>query len=102
MKQLKPVQNMPTTTMSREKRLLLEILLKECERIFPPDPSKAGLHFPSPNTHTYTIETIKGRGGGMTSTLLKPTIRVDVGPVSPEYVSSFMKKSEELNKVGLC
>ena len=34
---------MPTVTMSRERRLLLDILLKECERIFPQCPSKAGL-----------------------------------------------------------
>lgn len=42
-KQLKQFQNMPTTTMSRERRLLLDIPLKECERIFPQDPSKAEL-----------------------------------------------------------
>ena len=43
-KQQKPFQNMPGATMSRERRLLLDILLKESERIFPPDPGKAGVH----------------------------------------------------------
>lgn len=44
--------------MSRERRLLLEILLKECERIFPQDPSKAWLHLlpllpPPAHQHTH-------------------------------------------------
>lgn len=48
---------------ARERGLLLDIVLKECERIFPQDPSKAGLQSPPPS-FPLTFEPINSKRKG--------------------------------------
>lgn len=94
-KQQKQFKNTPTMTMTRERRLLLQILLKEWERSFPQDPSKTGFH------SLLTFESINGKGKEFTSISVKPIIKLGVRAVSPEWASSSRKKSGQLNKVGI-
>lgn len=90
-------------SMSRERKLLLEILLMECERIFPQDPSKAGLHLhpPLPRPPTKLRQSMP-RGEAWHQHHSSPPSECVWGQFPQSKSSLFWGRVKNWTKLGLC
>lgn len=85
---------------ARERRLLLDILLKECDRIFPQDPSKAGLQSPPPS-FPLTFEPMDGKRKGWRGRLSNPPSEWEWGQFPQSKYPLEGGKETNWTKLGL-